>query len=106
MQETYLSLEKCKSNAREFSKLTGAIPEAFELQLKALENLLDYGVDCHPAVMLSFSTKDNFKKLIGRLMEIDKSLVNNLEEEYVILYPHVIKRLKEKNLKPKILLNP
>lgn len=57
----------------EFSKLTGAKPEAFEYQLKALENLLNYGISCHPAVMLSFSTKDNFMKLIGKLMEIDKS---------------------------------
>ena len=86
----------------EFSKLTGAIPEAFELQLKALENLLDYGVDCHPAVMLSFSTEEGVRQLIERLNEIDKSLVNSLEEEYIILYPHVVRRLKEANLKPRI----
>jgi len=39
----------------EFSCLTGAVPEAFGFQLEALRNLLDAGVPCHPAVMLSFS---------------------------------------------------
>jgi uncharacterized Fe-S cluster-containing radical SAM superfamily protein len=43
------------ASPEEFARLTGARPEAFELQLKALENLLDYGVSAHPAVMLSFS---------------------------------------------------
>src|SRR3989337_328406 len=32
----------------EFSRLTGAVPEGFGLQLKALENLLRYDVKAHP----------------------------------------------------------
>lgn len=52
-----VSIKGC--TPEEFSKLTGANPEVFSLQLKSLEHLLDAGVACHPAVMLSFSTKES-----------------------------------------------
>ncbi|RLE51736.1 MAG: molybdenum cofactor biosynthesis protein MoaA [Candidatus Methanomethylicota archaeon] len=91
---------------QEFSKLTGAIPEAFDYQLMALQNLLDYGVKCHPAAMLSFSTKEGIRSLISRLMEIDPILVDEFEEEYVFLYPHVVERLKKAGLKPNIAYTP
>ncbi|MCS7385398.1 MAG: radical SAM protein [archaeon GB-1867-005] len=91
---------------QEFSKLTGAKPEAYNYQLMALQNLLDYGVKCHPAVMLSFSTKKNLKNLIMRLMEIDPILVDELEEEYVFLYPHVVERLKKAGINPNIAYSP
>ena len=91
---------------KEFSKLTGAIPEAFELQLRALENLLDYGVSCHPAVMLSFSTNESIRSLMDKLKEIDSSLLEEFEEEYVFLYPHVVERLKRANIKPRIAYSP
>jgi len=94
------------STPEEFSKLTGAVPEAFELQLKALENLLDYGVSCHPAVMLSFSTNDSIRSLMDKLKEIDPSLLEEFEEEYVFLYPHVVERLKRANIKPRIAYSP
>lgn len=84
----------------EFSKLTGALPKFFNLQLNALGNLLDSGVSCHPAVMLSFSTKEGFKNLIGRLEEISRSLVNEVEEEYLFMYPHVERRLRAAGITP------
>ena len=83
-----------------FSKLTLAKPEAFKLQLKALENLLDHGVSCHPAVMLSFSKEEECENFLKRLEEIDKTLVKEIEEEYVKLYPTTIKRLKEMKIRP------
>lgn len=70
------------TSPREFSKLTGALPEAFELQLKALENLLDYGVSAHPAVMLSFSEHSSAERLKERLAEIDPRLVKEFEGEF------------------------
>ena len=90
----------------EFSRLTGAKPEFFEYQFKALQNLLDYGVSCHPAVMLSFSSKENRIKLMKRLQEIDPVLVEEFEEEYVFLYPHVVERLKRAGIKPLIAYTP
>jgi len=42
------------------------------------------------------------KKILleNKLQEIDPSLVNNLEEELVILYPPVVKRLKKAGIGP------
>ncbi len=90
----------------EFARLTGAKPEGFELQLRALENLLDAGVSCHPACMLSFSSKESVERLIRRLAEIDKALVEEFEPEEVILYPHVIKRLRKAGVTPRRFFTP
>jgi uncharacterized Fe-S cluster-containing radical SAM superfamily protein len=90
----------------EFSMLTGAVPEAFNLQLKALENLLNAGVPCNPAVMLSFSKKENILGLKRMLKEIDSTLIDEFEEEYVFLYPHVVRRLKRAGIKPLTAYSP
>lgn len=92
------------TNEEEFAKLTGAKPEGFGLQLKALKNLLDAGAECHPAVMLSFSPKENFSKLIDRLKGIDERL--EVEEEYVFLYPAVAKKLQAARLKTFVAYEP
>jgi uncharacterized Fe-S cluster-containing radical SAM superfamily protein len=90
----------------EFSRLTGARPEAFNLQLSALEHLVDEGVSCHPAVMLSFSTREGLEELKTRLEEIDPKLPEQLEGEYVFLYPHVVERLRAAGLTPRISYRP
>jgi len=90
----------------EFHRLTGARAESFELQLRALQNLLDFGVSCHPAVMLSFTSRNSLERLMERLRGIDKRLVEGLEGEYVILYPHVKERLRRAGIWPKIAYNP
>jgi len=89
------------TNRFEFARLTRAEPKYFNLQLKALENLLFAGVSCHPALMLSFTTQANIEKLKKSLKTISPSLAENLEGEYVILYPPVVKRLEEAGIKPK-----
>jgi uncharacterized Fe-S cluster-containing radical SAM superfamily protein len=83
------------ANKDEFNKLTGANPDSFALQLEALKNLLDSGVSCHPAIMVSFSSEESLSDLTQRLRAIDKGLVPELEIEELILYPHVTKRLKK-----------
>jgi len=79
----------------EYAMVTGAVPESFKLQLDALSNLRDAEVSCHPAVMVSFSSKENFVALSDRLDDIDRSLFKHLEIEELITYPHVIKRLEK-----------
>ncbi|MBO3801873.1 MAG: radical SAM protein [Candidatus Brockarchaeota archaeon] len=86
----------------EFHRLTGADPNAFNFQINALKNLLEYEVSCHPAIMLSFSEKKEVQNLVDKLRSIDTSLVNNLEEEYIFLYPHVVEILNKYGLKPKV----
>jgi uncharacterized Fe-S cluster-containing radical SAM superfamily protein len=94
------------TNSEEFAKLTNAVPQGFELQLKALENLLNANVRCHPAVMLSFSTKANLNELLNRLKAIDQRLAEEVEEEYVFLYPLVVERLNKAGIKPLIAYTP
>jgi uncharacterized Fe-S cluster-containing radical SAM superfamily protein len=88
------------TDAAEFSNLTGARPEAFNRQLTALENLLVAGVSCHPAVLTSFSPLEKMARLRETLRVISPDLESNLEEETIILYPHVVERLRDAGLKP------
>lgn len=92
-----VSLKGC--DEKEFATLTGAKPEGFTLQLKALETLLRQGVSCHPAVMTSFSTKESIQRLVERLNIINPSLAGELESEELILYRKVKKKIEEHRLK-------
>lgn len=98
------------ASEEEFYTLTLAEPTFFQYQLKALKNLVDVGLEpgrrVYPAVMLSFSSSENYEDLKTRLAEIHPMLSEEIDEEYVILYPHVIKLLKNRGLKPKIAYNP
>jgi uncharacterized Fe-S cluster-containing radical SAM superfamily protein len=87
-----VSLKGC--NKQEFSTLTGAESEGFELQLDSLKTLTEAGVKCHPSVMISFSSRESFGKLKERLKQIVPDLAEQVEIEELILYPHVIKRLQ------------
>lgn len=75
----------------EFSRLTGARPEGFGLQLRALENLVNHGVRANPACMVSFSSVESIEKLKERLGRIG---FEDFEVEELVLYPAVEKRLK------------
>lgn len=94
----------------EFHMLTGAEPRFYELQFKALENLLENGMkpgqDFYPAVMLSFALDENYRAFRRRLSSIHPALVEAIDEEYVILYPHVVEILERFKLKPRVAVNP
>jgi len=81
----------------DFTRLTGAKAEGFDLQLKALETLVEEGVDCFPAVMANFSSGEEIKKLRQRLKEIRPDFYD-FEEEELILYPFVEENLKKASL--------
>ena len=82
----------------DFTRLTGAKPEGFTLQLKALENLLEEGVNCFPAVMADFSSQEEIKKLSPKLGEIQSDFAD-FEKEELILYPFVMDHLQKAGLK-------
>jgi len=92
-----VSLKGCNEN--EFATFTGAQPEGFGLQLKALENLVRANVKCHPAVMTSFSTQQSQQQLIERLKRISPVLAEELEIEELILYPSVKRKINKYGLK-------
>lgn len=82
----------------DFGRLTGMDPEGFNLQLKSLENLLEVGVDCFPAVMANFSSLDEIGRLKQRLKEIRPDF-SDFEEEELILYPFVVEHLQKAGIK-------
>ncbi|MEM1620025.1 MAG: radical SAM protein [Fervidicoccaceae archaeon] len=96
-----VSIKGC--NPEEFHKLTGARPSAFELQLKALENLVNSGLkpgtEVYPAVMIGFSPDERVMELVERLRALHPSF-EDVDWEYVFLYPHVERKLKSLGLRP------
>lgn len=92
-----VSLKGCSEE--EFALLTGAKPEGFKLQLKALEMLANAKVSCHPSVMASFSSKKSLQSLMERIQKISPELAEEIEIEELILYPHVVQRLRNYKLK-------
>lgn len=78
---------------QDFTRLTGAKPEGFDLQLKGLENLVGAGVDSFPAVMANFSSSEEIKRLRQMLKAIRPDF-ENFEEEELILYPFVSENLQ------------
>jgi uncharacterized Fe-S cluster-containing radical SAM superfamily protein len=94
------------SNPEEFALLTLARPEYFHYQIDALRHLREAGVSCHAAAMLSITPRQNFEKFKTELSRISAALANDLEEEYIFLYPHVVKRLRQHGLKPLVAYRP
>jgi uncharacterized Fe-S cluster-containing radical SAM superfamily protein len=93
----------------EFNLLTGARPEFFNLQFKALINLINAGFragkDVYAAAMIGFSSDESIVKFVKELKSIDPGLVD-VDWEYVILYPHVEVLLRRYGLKPLRFVNP
>ena len=94
-----VSLKGC--DAGQFSQLTGAKPEAFELQLAALCNLQNADASYHAAVMYEFAPERKLEGLKQRLAAIDRSLVDELELEYLIPFPHVVQELEKRGIRAK-----
>jgi len=82
------------ASPEDFTRLTGANPESFDLQLKALENLVEAGVDCFLAVMANFSSPGKTERLRQRLKAIRPDFAS-FEEEELILYPFVQENLRK-----------
>ncbi len=92
-----VSLKGCTED--EFSRLTGVEASGFALQLRALENLLEAGVNCYPAVVVSFSERSSVKSLRRLLGRINPSFAD-FEAEDVFLNPDIEKRLEKRGLMP------
>jgi uncharacterized Fe-S cluster-containing radical SAM superfamily protein len=82
----------------EFSRLTGAAPHGFDLQLRALEHLAKSGVSAHPSCMTSFSSPERISAVRKRLKVIHAGFAD-FEIEELILYPSVEKRLRKMGIR-------
>jgi hypothetical protein len=70
-----------------------------------LENLVEEGVDCFPAVMSNFSSQDGIRKLRQKLKVIRPDFAE-FEEEELILYPFVEENLKRSGIRLTPSLSP
>jgi uncharacterized Fe-S cluster-containing radical SAM superfamily protein len=93
----YVRVSLKGASPEDFTKLTMAKPEGFELQIKALEGLVEVGVDCFPAVMANFSSQEDIKRLRQRLKGIRPDF-GDFEEEELILYPFVLDHIQKAGL--------
>ena len=85
-----VSIKGCSEE--DFEELTGFDRRGFRFQLQALENLLQAGVACHPAVMTPFSLAKNIEHLRRELETLHPNF-SGFEDEEMILYPEVERRL-------------
>jgi uncharacterized Fe-S cluster-containing radical SAM superfamily protein len=90
-----VSLKAC--NQTEFSAVTGAIPEGFQLQLQALESLARFGVKVHPALMISFSSPEAIDAMKKRLGKIRRDF-SEFEIEELVVYGDLEDRLIKASL--------
>ena len=88
------------TNADEYAKLTGAIPESYELPYRALRHLIDAGVSCNACITVSFSDDAGIKAAERRLYAIHPGLLKSLEREHITLFPKVAKRLRDAGIVP------
>jgi uncharacterized Fe-S cluster-containing radical SAM superfamily protein len=102
------NLEKWKNNLHvrlsikggtpsKFAKITSSNHEGFNFQMNALKELVNSEIECHPAIMLDFLTKDDFANLRDSLGKIDSRLESELEFERLFLYKHVVNRIRKRN---------
>ncbi len=97
------------ASPEEFHRLTGASSEFYDLQFKALENLVSAGLEpgksVYPAAMISFSTDEAVRSFVRRLASIDERLTD-VDWEYVIMYRHVEDQLRRLGLWPNRFVTP
>lgn len=104
-ENIYVRVSLKGASEQEFHTLTGAKPEGFELQIKALENLHRLRVEVQPAVMISFSKPESLSNLRKRLGQISRGF-EHFETEELVLYGEVEERLKKANMKYSVAYEP
>ena len=101
-RKAYVRVSLKAGTPEDFTRKTGAKPEAFEIPFKAIQHLLDSGVSFHVAAMSAdprIMRYEERKALIGKLARISPNLVSTLEEEVVDPYETTLARLKYAGLK-------
>ena len=81
-----------------FELITGADKKAFWHPLKAIEYLIDHKVRFHPSIVITLLTNEEKENVVKLLYGINSNLLNSLEEEELIFYPHVKERLAKKGI--------
>ena len=79
-----------------FEEKTGCQGKYVDLPYIAAQRLWDAGVSFHVAVVVDarFTTEEEKQVIYDNLSDIDPSVRNNVEEEYLDPYPHALVRLR------------
>ncbi len=85
------------SSPEEFSRITGAIPEAYEWVFRGISLLSEYGVPHHVSLVHWFSEGEDLVEVLARL----DSMGEEVELEAFIPYPKVVERLRRAGLEVK-----
>ena len=93
-----VSIKGCSYD--EYSMLTNARPESYDIPYKAIENLINNKVSCNACLSISFSDPKEIKMAEKRLYDIKPGILKSLEKEYITMFPKVQKRLNRYNLRP------
>lgn len=96
-KKIYVRLSLKAGTPEDFTRKTGAMPEAMEYQFQAIRNLIDHKINFSVAAMSAdprFMNPVERVSLVAKLGEIDPALVLKLEEEMTVLFPTTKKRLK------------
>ena len=101
----YVRVSLKGTDEKEFATLTGAAPSGFALQLQALEHLATAGVNCHPAVMVSFSAREKVQALREKL-EAMSGAFEEVEIEELVLWRDVEGRLRRAGLEYDVAYQP
>lgn len=86
-----------------FHHVTGARADSWILQLRALEALVEAGLepgrDFRASIVLGVAPARDYSRLLERLASIHPGIVEELEPEEIILYPHVEELLRRRRLR-------
>ena len=93
-----VSIKGCTKD--EYSTLTNACPESYELPYKALSYLITNKVSCNACLSISFSNKNSISIAEERLYKIKPGILKSLEKEYITMFPKVKKRLEKHGIYP------
>jgi len=101
-RKTHIRLSLKAGTPEDFTRKTGAIPEAFEIPFKAVRDLLDFGASFHVAAMSAdprIMGNEERTALVEKLASISPRLTSTLEEEVIDPYETTLARLKHAGLK-------
>lgn len=96
-KKIYVRLSLKAGTPEDFTRKTGAMPEAMEYQFQAIRNLMAHKVNFSVAAMSAdprFMNPVERISLVAKLAEIDPALVLKLEEEMTVIFPTSKKRLE------------
>jgi uncharacterized Fe-S cluster-containing radical SAM superfamily protein len=101
-RKVHIRLSLKAGTPEDFTRKTGATPEAFEIPFNAMRSLLDFGVSFHVAAMSAdprIMSQDERIALVKKLVSVSSRLASTLEEEVIDPYETTLARLKHAGLK-------